>query len=82
MDPYVWWIITAIALVIVELISGTFYLLVLGVAAGGAAALAWFGMPFWVQAGVATLIAVLGVLLVHHFRAANPSTTGANDGFN
>lgn len=78
MQPYVWWIVIAIALVIVELLSGTFYLLVLGVAAAAGAALAYFALPFWSQAGSATLIAVLGVLLVHHYRAAAPSMTGAN----
>ena len=78
MASYVWWIVIAIALVIVELLSGTFYLLVLGVAAGGGAALAYFGMPCWVQAGFATLVAVLGVVAVHHYRAANASTTGSN----
>ena len=78
MQPYVWWILIAIALVIVELTTGTFYLLVLGVAAAGGAALAYFGMPFWMQAGFATLIAALGVVFVHHYRAANASTTGSN----
>jgi len=77
-QPYVWWIVIAIALVTVELLTGTFYLLVLGVAAAGGAALAYFAMPFWVQAGFATAIAALGVVLVHHYRAANPSITGSN----
>jgi membrane protein implicated in regulation of membrane protease activity len=76
--PYVWWIVIAMALVIAELLSGTFYLLVLGIAAAAGAALAYFAMPFWAQAGFATSIAVLGVVLVHHYRAANPSTTGSN----
>jgi membrane protein implicated in regulation of membrane protease activity len=61
--------LTAIALVVVELLSGTFYLLVLAVAAGGAAALAYFGFAFGAQAGFATALAVIGVVFVHHFRA-------------
>jgi membrane protein implicated in regulation of membrane protease activity len=67
-DSYLYWIVTAIGLVIVELLSGTFYLLVLGIAASGGAALAYFGFPFSAQAGFATAIAVLGVLFVHHYR--------------
>ena len=68
MDSYLYWILTAIALVIVELLSGTFYLLVLAIAAGGGASLAYFGFPFGAQAGFATVLAVLGVVFVHHFR--------------
>jgi len=34
LDPYLYWILTAIALVIVELLTGTFYLLVLGIERG------------------------------------------------
>ena len=69
MNSYLYWTLTAIALVIVELLSGTFYLLVLAIAAGGGGALAYFGYPFAAQAGFATVIAVLGVVFVHHFRA-------------
>jgi membrane protein implicated in regulation of membrane protease activity len=68
-NTYLYWTLTAIALVIVELLSGTFYLLVLAIAAGGGAALAYFGYPFAAQAGVATVIAGLGVVFVHRFRA-------------
>ncbi len=68
MDSYLVWILTAITLVIVELLSGTFYLLVLGIAAAGGAALAYGGLPFWAQASFATLISVLGVVFVHHYR--------------
>ena len=68
MDQYVMWILTAIALVIVELLTGTFFLLVLGVAATGGAALSYAGSPLWAQAGFATLIAVLGVVFVQRYR--------------
>lgn len=62
------WILTAIALVIVELLTGTFYLLVLGVAATGGAALSYLGLPLWAQAGFATLVAILGVVFVQRYR--------------
>lgn len=78
MEPYVYWIVIAIGLVIVEVLTGTFYLIVLGVAAGAGAALAYFAMPFWMQAGFATAIAVLGVVVVNRFRAASPSSAGSN----
>jgi membrane protein implicated in regulation of membrane protease activity len=72
MDPYLYWILTAITLVIVELLTGTFYLLVLGVAAAAGGALAYFNLPFWMQAAFATFIAALGVVLVHRYRANAP----------
>jgi len=67
-DSYLYWVLTAIALVIVELLTGTFYLLVLGVAACGGAVLAYLGFSFGAQAGVATVIGIAGVAFVHRFR--------------
>ena len=46
MDHALVWAITGLVLVIVELLTGTFYLLMLGVAAFGAAAAAWLGFEF------------------------------------
>src|SRR5271154_5488937 len=65
------WAILGLALVIVELMSGTFYLLVLGIAAFGAALAAWLGQSFGVQAVVAAVIAALGCYGVHVFHAKN-----------
>jgi membrane protein implicated in regulation of membrane protease activity len=79
-DVYVYWIVAGIVLVIVELLTGTFYLLVLGVAAAGGAALAYLGLPFGAQAGVATAIAVIGAFLVNRYRArTGPGTGHSND---
>jgi membrane protein implicated in regulation of membrane protease activity len=72
MDPYLYWILTAIALVIVELLTGTFYLLVLSIAAAAGGALAYFDLPFWMQAAFATFIAALGVVLGHRYRVNTP----------
>lgn len=76
-NPHVYWIVAAIVLVIVELLTGTFYLLVLGVAAAGGAALAYFGFSFPMQAGVATAIAVIGVIVVSRYRANLKDAPGA-----
>ena len=74
MDPDIIWILAAIVLVIVELLTGTFSLLVLGLAATAGAALAWFNLPFPAQATVATIVAVLGVVLVHRYRVRTGQT--------
>ena len=71
MDAYLVWLLVGLALVIVELLTGTFYLLVLGVAAFGAGAVAWFGGAFAVQAIAAAVVAMLGAYLVHAYRARN-----------
>jgi membrane protein implicated in regulation of membrane protease activity len=71
MEEDVLWAILGLGLVIVELLSGTFYLLVLGIAAFGAALAAWLGQPFGMQAVVAALIAASGCYGVHVYRAKN-----------
>ena len=68
MQPYVHWILVAIALVVVELLTGTFYLLVLGLAAAAGALLAYIGQPFALQAACATAVAAAGVFFVHRYR--------------
>ena len=71
MDEDFLWAILGLTLVIVELLSGTFYLLMLGIAAFGAALAAWLGQSFPVQAIVAAAISGLGCYGVHVYRAKN-----------
>ena len=54
------WAILGLALVIIELLTGTFYLLMLAIAAFGAALAAWLGQPFGVQAVVAAAVSAAG----------------------
>jgi membrane protein implicated in regulation of membrane protease activity len=69
MDPALAWAIVAMVLVITELLSGTFYLLMLAIAAFGAAAAAYFGHAFPVQCSVAAVLAAAGCYGVHVYRA-------------
>ncbi len=71
MEQWLAWGVLGLALVIVELLTGTFYLLMLGIAAFGAAAAAWLGHSFSVQAIVASLVAGIGCYGVHAYRARN-----------
>ncbi len=71
MEPYLLWLLAGFGLVIVELLSGSFYLLMLGVAAFGAAAVAYAGRGFETQAVVAALLAAAGCYGVHLYRAKN-----------
>ena len=69
MDEDYLWAILGLGLVIVELLTGTFYLLMLAIAAFGAALAAWLGQPISVQAIVAAVISGFGCYGVHVYRA-------------
>lgn len=70
MEWYLLWAVIGIVLIIVEMLTGTFYLLVLGIAALAAAAAAWLGQSFWVQAVTIVAVAVVGVIAVKRNRGA------------
>ena len=74
MDAALAWAIAALVLVIAELLSGTFYLLMLAVAAFGAAAAAYLEQPFPTQCIVAALLGALGCYGVHAYRARSAAT--------
>src|SRR5580765_5424177 len=71
MEEDILWAILGLVLVIIELLTGTFYLLMLGIAAFGAALAAWLGQPFGVQAVVAAVVSAAGCYGVHVYRAKN-----------
>lgn len=62
------WLITGFVLAIAELVTGTFYLLVLGIACFVGAGLAYTGADFSWQAIVAAVVAVAGVMWVQYFK--------------
>jgi len=68
MDIALAWLIAGFILIIVELVTGTFFLLVLGIAAFVAAGVAYAGAAFVWQAVAAAAVAVAGVIWVHRYR--------------
>ena len=62
------WLIAGFILVIVELVTGTFYLLVIGIAAFAGAGVAYAGGTFVWQAVAAAVIAVAGLIWAHRYR--------------
>ena len=68
MQAHMWWWILAAVLVGVELTSGTFYLMVYGVAAAVAGVAAWLGAGMVVQLLTAAVIAVAGTLALRHWK--------------
>ncbi len=75
MEGYLVWLIAGITLIVAELLTGTFYLLVLGIAALVASATAHLGGTFLVQVVVAGAIAIAGILWV---RARKQAMTPAS----
>jgi membrane protein implicated in regulation of membrane protease activity len=66
-DYFFWWIAAAI-LVGAELITGTFYLAVLAVAAAVGAIAAHMGLSWQTQAIIASVVAVAGCVFVQKWR--------------
>ena len=81
MDLWLFWLIVGFVLVIAELVTGTFYLLVLGAAAFVAALMAWLGTNMLVQASVGGAVALAGAWFVHHWHGANRDTVGRDNNF-
>jgi membrane protein implicated in regulation of membrane protease activity len=72
MDIFLLWLGLGLVLIVVELLTGTLYLLFLGLAALVTAAVAFLGVGFWAQAMVAAGCSVAGVLWVNrHKRTIN-----------
>ncbi len=68
MDIGLAWLIAGFGLIIAELLSGTFYLLVLGIAAFAGAAVFYGGGSLGIQAAVAAVVALAGLAWVQRYR--------------
>ena len=71
MEQWLLWVIVGMVLVIAELVTGTFYLLVLGVGALAAAVVAWAGGNELIQVLMAGAVAIGGAWFVHHWHEAH-----------
>ena len=71
METWVIWVVVGFALVIAELVTGTFYLLVIALGFFVASACAGLGANFLVQAVVGSAVALVGGWLVHHWHEAH-----------
>jgi membrane protein implicated in regulation of membrane protease activity len=71
MTIYYLWFIAAAILVGVEMMTGTFYLLVLAVAAIVGGIVAYLGLDFWWQVGATAACAVLGTYALYEWKKKN-----------
>lgn len=77
-EPYLIWIVLGFLLIIAELLTGTFYLLVMGIGAFAGAAIAWGGGSFFLQAFGACAVALLGTGLVLYLTPKRVATASDN----
>jgi membrane protein implicated in regulation of membrane protease activity len=80
-DSTLWWLFSGAA-VILELLTGTFYLLMLAIGLGAGALAAHAGASFTVQIAVAAVIGGGAVMGWNLFRQKNAAATGANRDIN
>jgi len=79
MDLWLVWLVMGFVLVIAELLTGTFYLLVIGVGAFAGAVVEWAGGNAIVQAVVASAVALIGTWAVHRWHLAQPKDQGTSN---
>jgi len=74
------WLVLGLVLIVTELMTGTFYLLILGIAAIVGSGVAWLGGPFWMQAVAVSIAAVAGSFALRRFkRTGAPASNAAMD---
>jgi membrane protein implicated in regulation of membrane protease activity len=76
MDQYIWWAVAGMGLIIIELMTGTFFLLILGLAAFGGALAAYLNLSFTVQVGVFAVLAAVGMFMVSRYRTGSSKKPG------
>lgn len=79
MSTYVIWWIVAFALVALELTTGTFYLLVYGIAAAAAGIAAWLGLGLVAQLVIAAAIGIAGTFALRKWRRAESTNADLQD---
>jgi membrane protein implicated in regulation of membrane protease activity len=79
MSAYIIWWIAAFALVAVELTTGTFYLLVYGIAASAAGIAAWLGLSMVAQFVIAAVIGLAGTIALKKWKRSEPTDADLQD---
>jgi membrane protein implicated in regulation of membrane protease activity len=79
MSAYIVWWIAAFALVAVELTTGTFYLLVYGIAAAAAGIAAWLGLGTIAQLVIAAVIGIAGTIALKKWKRAEATDADLQD---
>ena len=70
MQAYIWWFLLAIGLIGLEIMTGTFYILVFSIAFSAGGLMAYWQYSFTIQLVVAALFGVIGTVLLRSWKAA------------
>jgi len=70
MAPYVYWFLLALGLMALEMMTGTFYLLVLGIALGIGGIAALFGLGQPLQFTLSAVAGIVGTVILRRVRHA------------
>ena len=79
MEIYIYWFLFALILVGLEMVTGTFYLLMVGIAmaAGGLAALLGMNMAWQLVLGAATVVA--GTIILRRWKGTQVKDSGSSN---
>lgn len=79
MDSYIYWFLLALGLLIAEMVTGTFYMLVLSIAVtiGGVAGLFGLGMPL--QLVLSAVAGIIGIFLIRRSKVAHPAEAASQN---
>ncbi len=78
MEHYIYWFILALVLLGMEMATGTFYFLVLAVAAGLGGVFALAGLGHVYVYGLSGTISVAGTLILRHTKGRRPHAADSN----
>lgn len=70
MPSYAYWFLLALLLLAMEMLTGTFYMLILSVAVGIGGLVAWLGLDVPVQITCSVVAGMIGVVIVRRLRSA------------
>jgi len=68
MAPYIYWFLLALGLMALEMMTGTFYLLVLGIALGVGGMAALFGLSMPLQYALSAVAGIVGTVILRRIR--------------
>ncbi|RJX30857.1 MAG: NfeD family protein [Oxalobacter sp.] len=78
MSDWMIWSIAVVAVVILEIFTGTFYLLMIAIGLAAAAGAAWFGTGVTIQLIVGAVVGATATLALHLSRFGTPEKTAAS----
>ena len=70
MQAYIWWFLLAIGLIGLEIMTGTFYILVFSIAFSAGGLMAYWQYSFTTQLVVAAVFGIIGTVLLRSWKAA------------